>query len=135
MAFRDVGNGLGPYRGARYTRTWFTTLAGVPLLCGIFFSVLGGSSAWIVLSVLTVVITAILWLVPLSVVSSEGIRLVLGRETVAWSEVASVLDPRVGDEEVRIELVSGRIRAVPGVPPHAVPALRRLLRANRSQRQ
>ncbi len=124
-------DGSGPYWGARYTRTWFTTLAGIPLLSGIFFAVLGGSDAWIVLAGLAVVITLVLWLVPLSVVSSGGIRLVLQREVVAWADVASVLDPRVGDEEVRIELVDGHVLAVPGVPPRAVPALRRLHGATR----
>jgi hypothetical protein len=119
-------DGSGPYWGARYTRTWFTTLAELPLLCGIFFAVLGGSDAWIVLAPLAVVIAAALWAVPLSVVSTGGIRLVLQRETVAWPAVAAVLDPRAGDEEVRVELVDGRVIAVPGVPPRAVPALRRL---------
>jgi hypothetical protein len=126
-----MADGLGPYWGARYTRTWFTTLAGIPLLCGIFFAILGGSSAWIVLAVLTVVIVAAIWSVPLTVVSSRGIRFVLQRELVAWSDVASVLDPRTGDEEVRIAMADGRVRAVPGVPPGTVPALRRLLSAHR----
>jgi hypothetical protein len=119
-------DGTGPYWGARYTRTWFTTLAGLPLLAGIFFAVLGGSDAWIVLAPLALVIAAVIWLVPLSVVSTAGIRLVLQRQVVAWSDVAAVLDPRAGDEEVRVELVDGRITAVPGVPPRAAPALRRL---------
>ena len=119
-------DGTGAYRGARYTRTWFTTLTGIPLLCGIYFAVLGGSDAWVVLAVLAVVIAAAIWSVPLSVVSPQGVRLVLARETVAWSDVAAVLDPRTGDEEARIELVGGHVMALPGVPPRAVPALRRL---------
>jgi hypothetical protein len=124
-------DGTGPYWGARYTRTWFTTLAGLPLLCAIFFAVLGGSDAWIVLVPLGVVIVAVIWSVPLSVVSTGGIRLVLRREVVAWPDVAAVLDPRTGDEEVRIELVDGRVRAVPGVPPRITAALRSLHNANR----
>jgi hypothetical protein len=119
-------DGTGPYWGARYTRTWFTTLAGLPLLAGIFFAVLGGSDAWIVLAPLALVIAALIWSVPLSVVSASGIRLVLQRQVVAWPRVAAILDPRAGDEEVRMELVDGRVIAVPGVPPSAVPALRRL---------
>ncbi len=119
-------DGTGAYRGARYTRTWFTTLTAIPLLCGAYFAVLGGSAAWVVLVVLAVVIAVAIWLVPLSVVSAEGVRLVLGRERVAWPDVAAVLDPRTGDEEARVELVGGRVLALPGVPPGAVPALRRL---------
>ena len=63
--------------------------------------------------------------VPLSIVSAEGIRFVLRGEVVP-SQVASVLDPRPGDEEVRIALTNGRIVTVPGAPPIVVPTLRRL---------
>lgn len=103
---------------------------GVPLLSGTYFSILGGTSAWIVLVPLTVVIVGILWAVPLSIVSAEGIRFVLRGEIVPWSHVASVLDPRPGDEEARMELTDGRIVTVPGVPPIAVPTLRRLRTEN-----
>lgn len=112
--------------GARYTRSWITMLVAIPLLSGIYFSVLGGTSAWIALVPLTVVIVGALWSVPLSIASPEGIRVVLRAEVVPWTLVASVLDPRPGDEEVRMELTNGRILAVPGAPPSAVPTLRRL---------
>jgi hypothetical protein len=124
-------DGTGAYRGARYTRTWFTLLAEVPVLSGIYFAVLLGSDAWVVLAPIAVVIAAALWLVPLSVVSTDGVRLVLGRETVAWRDIAAVLDPRTGDEEARVELAGGRVLALPGVPPEAVPDLRRLWNAAR----
>ncbi len=106
-------------------------LAGVPLLSGIYFSVLGGTSAWIVLVPLTVVIVGVLWLVPQSIVSEDGIRFVLRGDVVPWSQVASIPEPRAGDEEVRMELVSGRIVRVPGVPPGAAPALREMHAAKR----
>lgn len=112
--------------GARYTRSWITMLVAIPLLSGIYVSVLGGTSAWIALVPLTAVVIVALWLVPLSTVSAEGIRLVLRAEVVPWSRVASVLDPRPGDEQVRLELTNGRILSVPGAPPSAVPTLRRL---------
>lgn len=122
MGGRD--SGLGPYWGARYTRTWFTTLAGLPVLCGIYFSVLGGTRAWVVLVPLLVVVVAAIWAVPLAVVGTGGIRLVPARRVVAWTDVASVLEPEPGDEAVRLELVDGRILRVPGVSPSAAPALR-----------
>lgn len=106
-------------------------LAGVPLLSGIYFSILGGTSAWVILVPLTTVIVGILWLVPLSIVSADGIRFVLRREVIPWSQVASIPEPRPGDEEVRLELVNGRIVRVPGVPPSTAPALRELHTANR----
>ena len=130
-AARGPGKGLGPFWGARYSRSWITMLVGVPLLSGIYFSILGGTSAWILLVPLTAVIVGSLWAVPLSIVSAEGIRLVLRGDVVPWSQVASVLDPRPGDEEVRIELTNGRILTVPGVPPNAAAALRRLRTAKR----
>lgn len=123
--------GLGPFWGARYSRSWVTMLAGVPLLSGIYFSILGGTSAWIVLVPLTAVIVGIVWLVPQSIVSAEGIRFVLHGEVIPWSQVASIRDPRPGDEEVRMELVNGRIRRVPGVPAGMAPALRELHTATR----
>ncbi|MDT7711124.1 MAG: hypothetical protein QOG20_6731 [Pseudonocardiales bacterium] len=128
---RGAGRALGPFWGARYTRTWVTTLAELPVLSGIYFSILGGTTAWVVLVPLAVVIAAVLWLVPLSVVTTEGIRLVLERRVVPWWYIASVLEPRPGDEEVRLELRDGRILRVPGVPPRTVPELRALHAANR----
>jgi hypothetical protein len=116
--------GLGPFWGARYSRSWITMLAGVPLLSGIYFSILGGSSAWILLVPLTAVIVGIVWLVPQSIVSAKGIRLVLHGDVIPWSEVAAIRDPRPGDEEVRMDMVNGRIRRVPGVPAGMAPALR-----------
>lgn len=122
---------LGTFWGARYSRSWITMLAGVPLLSGIYFSILGGTSAWIVLAPLTLVIVGILWLVPQSIVSTHGIRFVLRGDAVPWSRVDSILEPRPGDEEVRMELVDGRIVRVPGVPPDLAPALRELHVAER----
>ena len=117
---------LGAYRGATYTRTWFSVLAGLPPLVGAYFSILGGTSAWLVLVPLAAVVVGVLWLVPQSVVSESGIRWVLRRESVPWSGIARVLDPRPGDEEARVELADGRVRAVSGVPPRHVPDLRAL---------
>lgn len=121
----------GRYRGGRYTRTWFTTLAGLPVLSAIFFSVLGGTRAWVVLVPLLAVVVVAIWAVPLAVVDTTGVRLVLGRRSVRWADVASVLDPRPGDESVRLRLVDGRVLRVAGVPPAAAPALRALHAAHR----
>jgi hypothetical protein len=125
------GEGLGPYWGARYTRTWFTTLAGLPVLWGIYFSVLGGTQAWVVLVPLLVVVVAVIWAVPLAVVGGEGVRLLPTGRFVPWSEVASVLEPGPGDESVRLELAGGRVLRVPGVPPGAAPVLRSVHAARR----
>jgi hypothetical protein len=122
---------LGPFWGARYTRSWITLLAGTPLLSGIYLSIVAGTSGWIVLVPLTVVVVGILWLVPQSIVSAEGIRFVLRGDVVPWSQVTAILEPRTGDEEVRMELVNGRVVTAPGVPPGTAPALRRLHSAQR----
>jgi hypothetical protein len=123
--------GLGLYWGARYTRSWFTTLAGMPLLSGIYFSVIEGTGTWVVLVSLLVVVVAVLWLVPLAAVGLTGIRLVSARRLVHWTEVASVLEPGADDEAVRLELTGGRVMRVPGVPPSAARALRSLHAAQR----
>ena len=124
-------SGTGWYWGGRYTRTWFTTRAGLPVLVGIFFSVLGGTRAWVVLVPLLVVVVVVVWAVPLAVVDAGGVRLVMGRRAVRWADVASVLAPEPGDESVRLELTDGRVLRVPGVPPDAGPALRAVHRAHR----
>lgn len=123
--------GMGPFWGARYSRTWFTMLASLPLLCGVFFSVLGGTGAWVVLLPLAVVIVAVVWLVPLSVVGAKGIRLVLRGQLVWWADIESVLDPRPGDEEVRVEMDGGRVLRLPGIPPRSASAIRALHNTHR----
>ena len=117
--------------GARYSRTWFTTLAGLPLLIGIYFSVLGGTRAWIVLVPLTVVVVGIIWLVPQAVVGDEGVRLVLRGRLVRWSEIEAVLDPGPGDENLSVEVAGGRVVRLDGVPPSAAGELRALHSAHR----
>jgi hypothetical protein len=125
------GQGLGRYRGAVYTRTWLTTLTLMSMVFLIGASILDGTLEWVVLTPLTIAAVAALWLVPLTVVTAEGVRLVLRREFVAWTEVAQVLPPRPGDEEVRLELVDGRALGLPGVPPQAAPALSQVWAAAR----
>ena len=122
--------GVGPYWNARYTRTWFTVLAGTPVLSAVYFSVLGGTGAWIVLVPLVVVVVTAIWAVPLAVVGTDGVRFVMGRRFVRWTDVAAVIEPRPGDESVRLELTDGRLLRLPGVPPRAAPALRALHEAH-----
>jgi hypothetical protein len=117
--------------GARYSRTWFTTLAALPLLSGVYFSVLGGTRAWIVLAPLTVVVVAVIWLVPQAVVGHRGVRLVLRGQLVRWSEIETVLDPSPGDEDLRVEVADGRVLQLNGVPPSAAEEVRALHRAYR----
>ncbi|MBO4236151.1 hypothetical protein [Pseudonocardia alni] len=112
------------YWGARYTRSWLTMLVGTPLSVGIYLQVLQNTSAWAVLAPLTVVIIGPRWLVPPAVVSDKGIRLVLPGTVVPWGRVAAVLDPRAGDEVVRLKLTEGRTVRVPGVPPATASYLR-----------
>lgn len=123
----DPRRALGWYRGARYTRTWLTMLAGMTLAWFIFFSLASGNSAWMVLIPVAVAVIAPLWLVPLSVIGADGIQLVLKRRWIPWSQVDSVSDPRPGDEEVRLILIDAHSVILPGVTPHAAPALRAFL--------
>lgn len=106
-------------------------LAGMSLTWLVFFSIAAGNHAWMVLIPLTVLVIAALWIVPLSVITADGIRLVFQRGFVAWSDVEWVLDPRPGDEQARLQLADGHTVTLPGVAPTAVPALRRLWAAHR----
>ncbi len=116
--------------GARYSRTWFTTLAALPLLIGVYFSVLGGTRAWIVLAPLTVVVVGLIWLVPQAVVGDRGVRLVLRGRLVRWSEIETVLDPGPGDKDLLVEMAGGRVLRLDGVPPSAAEEVRALHRAH-----
>jgi hypothetical protein len=120
--------------GARYSRTWFTTLAALPLLSGIFFSVLGGTRAWIVLLPLTVLVVGLIWLVPQAVVGDAGVRLVLRGRLVRWSDIETVLDPGPGDEDLRVEVAGRRVLRLDGVPPSAAADIRALHAAHRDGR-
>lgn len=117
--------------GARYSRVWFTTLSGVLLLSGVYFSVLGGTRSWIVLVPLTVVVVSVIWAVPQAVVGDEGVRLVVRGRLVRWSEIESVLDPEPGDESVRVLGSDGRVRRLDGVPLRAAPQIRAALDGRR----
>lgn len=116
--------GVGWYRGARYSRTWLTMLIGMWLAWLVMFSIAGGSAAWIAVIPLTVLIMGALWVVPLTIVTTEGIRLVFQRIVVPWSQVQWVLDPRLGDQEARVQLSDDHTLTLPGVSPRSVPALR-----------
>lgn len=117
--------------GARYSRTWFTTLTALPLLIGVCFSVLSGTRAWLVLVPLTVVVVGLIWLVPQASVGDQGIRLVLRGQLVRWSEIETVLDPAPGDENLRVEVAEGRVIRLDGVPPSAAADVRALHAAHR----
>ena len=99
-------------------------LIGMALAWLVMFSIAGGTSAWMVVVPLSVLIIGALWVVPLTVITAEGIRLVFKRVLVPWSDVQWVLDPRAGDEEARLQLADDHILTLPGVSPRAVPALR-----------
>ena len=85
-------------------------MTAVPLAFTIVFSLLGHISEWVV--PIAVVITVVLWVVPLSI-------------------LAAVRHPRAGDQEARIGLVDGHAMGVPGTNPAAVPTLRSLLVGSR----
>ena len=116
--------------GARYSRTWFTTLAALPLLVA-SCSTPPDTRAWIVLAPLTIVVVAVIWLVPQAVVGDRGVRLVLRGQLVRWSEIETVLDPGSGDQDLRVEMADGRVLRLDGVPPRASEEVRALHMAHR----
>ncbi|WP_127782248.1 hypothetical protein [Rhodococcus sp. X156] len=138
MARRDDDDqrpALGRFRGARYARTWLTMLFGMTMAWLVMFTIASHSIAWVVLVPLAALGIAAIWLVPLTVVTPDGLRLVMRRIFVPWWEVRWVLDPRPGDEQARIELRDGSVFSLPGVPPQAVPGLRITWAQNRVRRR
>lgn len=118
----------GPYRGGTYTRAYLTmfwligaTALGLQLWVGARWTALA------VLVILAAMGTTVLVGTAQTVLSPEGVRLVLLRRWVPWSDVAEVLDPRPGDAELRLCLRDGTVLTAKGVPPSVGPALRTVL--------
>ena len=119
---------FGPYRGGTYTRSyltmfWLTTAVAV----GLQLWAEGRWVALVVLAVIAVMGTVVLVGMAQSVLSPAGLRLVLLRQWVPWSDVANVLDPQAGDTELRLRLTDGTVLTAKGVPPSVGPAVRAIL--------
>ena len=119
---------LGPHRGGTYTRAYLTMfwLLGVAAVA----LELWARGRWGAITVLVVVAamgTTVLVGTAQSVLSADGLRLVLQRRWVPWTDVAEVLTPELGDTELRLRLTDGTVLTAKGVPPSAGPAVRRIV--------
>ena len=120
---------FGPYRGGRYTRTYVTTFW--LLATGAFlleFGVRGRWAAMVVAGVLGFIGAVAIVGVAQSVLTTDGLRLVLLRRWLPWADVAAVVAPEAGDTELRLGLHDGTVVTAKGVPPDVGPALTRYLR-------
>ena len=123
----------GAYRGGTYTRAYLTMfwLMGAVAL-GLELEVRGRWPALVVLVIVAAMGTTVLVGTAQSVLSPDGLRLVLLRQWVPWSDVADVLEPEPGETELRLRLTDGTVLTAKGVPPSLGPAVRTLL-ARRSR--
>ena len=119
---------FGPYRGGTYTRaylTMFWLLGAAAIVLELW-----ARGRWVAIFVLVVVAamgTTVLVGTAQSVLSPDGLRLVLQRRWVPWTDVAEVLTPELGDTELRLRLTDGTVLTAKGVPPSAGPAVRRIV--------
>lgn len=119
---------FGPYRGGTYTRAYLTMfwLMGAVAL-GLELWARGRWAVLLVLVVVAAMGTVVVVGTAQSVLSPEGLRLVLLRQWVPWSEVAQVCEPRAGETELRLCLRDGTVLTAKGVPPSVGPAVRTVL--------
>lgn len=120
---------FGAYRGGRYTRAymlmfWLMAAAALGLDLGSNGDVVG----LVVLGVITAIGAVVIVGVAQSVLSPEGLRLVLLRRWVPWTQVARVVEPEPGDTELRLALRDDTLVTAKGVPPSVGPQVARLLR-------
>lgn len=69
-----------------------------------------------------VLLTAV-WLIPQTIVSTTGLRLVWRFRFFPWSQVARVYGSGPGDPDLRIGLVDGEQLSVPGLPSDRVAGI------------
>lgn len=119
---------LGSYRGGRYTRAYalmFWLLAAAALV--LEQVVRGSTVAAVIIAVVAAIGAVVIHSVAQSVLTADGLRLVLLRQWVPWTTVARVVAPEAGDTEVRLELHDGTLLTARGVPVDRGPAVARLL--------
>jgi len=71
---------------------------------------------------LCALLTAV-WLIPQTIVSTTGLRLVWRFRFIPWSQVARVYGSGPGDPDLRIGLVDGKQLSVPGLPSNQVAGI------------
>lgn len=119
---------FGAYRGGRYTRAYmlmFWLMAAAAL--GIDLVSRGDVVLLVVLAVLAAIGAVVIVGVAQSVLTPDGLRLVLLRRWVPWTRVAAVVAPEPGDTELRLALRDGTLVTAKGVPPSVGPQVARLL--------
>lgn len=125
---------LGAYRGGTYTRSylvmfWLMGVSGVGLDAVLRSHwTIGGV---VVLGVVGAMGVVVLVGVAQSVLSREGVQLVLRRRTVAWVDVAEVLEPEAGDTELRLRTWDGTVVTAKGVPVRVRAGVQALVAASR----
>lgn len=125
---------LGAYRGGTYTRSylvmfWLMGVVGVGLDAVL-------RSHWSVAGVVVLGVVGLMGVVLLvgvaqSVLTRDGLRLVLTRRTLRWVDVAEVLEPEAGDTEVRLRTWDGTVVTAKGVPVQVRGGVRALVEAAR----
>jgi len=128
----DGSTAYGAYRGGTYTRAYLTMfwLMGMVALALQAWA-RGNITVLVVLVVVGAMGVVVLVGTAQSVLTPDGLRLVLLRQWVPWSDVADVLAPEPGDSELRLRTRDGTVITAKGVPPDVGAAVRAVLARRR----
>lgn len=119
------------YPAPRWFRVFYIAMAAVVLVQALLFH------KWIeyLFAGMWLLLAALVWLTPGTVVDAHGYRTWhrLRRRTVAWTDVAEVLDfgPGLAPLQVKVRLTNGQQRTLQHVPGMQVPYLRQLIAQSR----
>lgn len=118
-----VSKALGRYRGP-----WFVVWPATAMAAGwIFLAVarLSRQVGWesVILLAFWMVFLAAVWLVPQTIVSIAGVRLVWRRRFVPWEEVERIYAAGPGDPNILVGLRAGRALSLPGVKHDRLPGI------------
>ncbi len=120
----EVARALGRYRGPLFALIPGTIL-GLLFLALLVVAILRHhvqTSDWVNGLVWCTALAAF-WLVPQTIVSTTGIRLVWRFRFIPWSDVARIYGSGPGDPNLLIGLANGKRLSVPGLPPDRLPGI------------
>ncbi len=118
----EVAKALGRYRGSWLTAVTLV-LIGVVLMTVQMQIVPNHQWQSLVLCLPWVAFLTAVWLIPQTVISPTGIRLVWRCKFISWTDVVRIYQAGPGDPNIVLGLRSGKALSLPGVKQDRLPGI------------